>query len=122
MTFLQATTDSSPKEELLSLLSSLETTTTTTAAMERLPCGLECTDSERDQISQIVSILEKEPSNLVVSRPNGRIEAKDLLGDWKLLYTSSRTMIINKSLSGLGRSSSSLATFAGLRQRLTGSK
>jgi hypothetical protein len=70
----------------------------------------------------MVSALEGDPNNLVASRRNGKIESKELLGDWNLLYTSSRTMIINKSLSGLGRSVSSLANFAGLRQTLTGSK
>jgi len=111
---LHATTQS-PKDELLNFLSTLETSI-------RLPCGLECDDSEREQISQMVSALEGDPNNLVASRRNGKIESKELLGDWNLLYTSSRTMIINKSLSGLGRSVSSLANFAGLRQTLTGSK
>jgi len=89
---------------------------------DRLPCGLECTEKEHSQIAQLIAATEAdEVNNLVLSR-RGKIEAKDVLGEWKLLYTSSRTMAINKSLSGLGRSSSELANFAGLRQKLTGSK
>lgn len=109
-------THTDAKEALLSYLSVLNDDET------RLPCGLACTDKERDKISQLISALEREPSNLVMSRTQGKIEAKDLLGEWDLLYTSSRTMVINKSLSGLGRSSSDLARFAGLRQKFTGSK
>jgi len=105
-----------PKENLLSFLSEL------TDNPDRLPCGLECTEKEHSQIAQLIAATEAdEVNNLVLSR-RGKIEAKDVLGEWKLLYTSSRTMAINKSLSGLGRSSSELAIFAGLRQKLTGSK
>jgi len=113
--FLRAT-DTDMKEALLSYLSTINDDEI------RLPCGLDCTDKERDKISQRIAALEQEPSNLVKSRNQGKIEAKDLLGEWELLYTSSRTMVINKSLSGLGRSSSDLAKFAGLRQKFTGSK
>ena len=88
----------------------------------RVPCGLECTNSERDQIATLIADLEQDPRNLVLSRNRGIIEAKEVLGEWELIYTSSRTMAINKSLSGLGRSTSDLARFSGMRQTLTGSK
>jgi hypothetical protein len=104
------------KQELLACLAKLNTDEL------RIPCGLECTDNERDQIAKLIADLEQDPRNLVLSRNRGTIEAKELLGEWELLYTSSRTMAINKSLSGLGRSTSDLARFSGLRQELTGSK
>ena len=46
---------------------------------------------------------------------------KYILGTWELTYTSSRTMIINRSLSGLGRSTSDLAKNLGLKMTLSGS-
>jgi hypothetical protein len=100
--------------ELLSFLSDIQND------KDRLPCGLDCTDKERAVITRIVSGLEGE-LNLVKSK-NGKIEVADLIGDWDLLYTNSHAMIINKSLSGLGRSSSSMANFGSLTQKFTGSK
>lgn len=109
-----ATTD--VKQVLLSYLAKLNSDEL------RVPCGLECTNSERDYIATLIADLEQDTRNLVLSRNRGTIEAKEVLGEWELLYTSSRTMAINKSLSGLGRSTSDLARFSGLRQTLTGSK
>jgi len=87
----------------------------------KLPCGIDCTDKEREIIAKMVSDLEGVSNNLVLKN-NGKIAATDLIGDWDLLYTNSKAMIINKSLSGLVGSPSQQAEFSGVRQRLTGSK
>jgi hypothetical protein len=100
------------QEELLSLLSDIQ------SVPNKLPCGMDCTDKEREIIAKIVSDLEAEPNNLVLKN-NGKIATTDLIGDWDLLYTNSKGIIMNKSLSGL---SSEKAKFSGVRQRLTGSK
>ena len=88
----------------------------------KLPCGMECTDAERDVISQLVRDLCGAPNNRVVAT-NGNIVAKDLLGEWDLLYTSSNAMILNKSISGLtGTPGVKTVNFSGVRQKFTGSK
>jgi ABC-type transporter Mla MlaB component len=84
-------------------------------------CGFECTDKEREQIHAMIMDLELDHANLAQLN-NGKIDAKRFLGNWEMLYTTSRTMIINKSLSGLGRSTSTLAPFVKLVHRMTGSK
>ena len=86
-----------------------------------LPCGLDCKDSTREEISELITQLRQSDANLVKTN-GGVVEVKSLLGSWSLLYTSSLTMIINKSLSGLGRSTSDTANFSGLTQTLSGSK
>jgi hypothetical protein len=60
-----------------------------------------------------------EPKNAV---NDGKINAAMVIGEWELLCTSSTAMIINKSLSGLGRSTSDMAQFSRLVQKLAGSK
>jgi len=92
-----------------------------TVDKEKLPCGMECTDNEREIILKMVSELKEASNNLVVAK-NGNIEAKDLIGDWDLLYTSSKAMILNKSISGLMGTLSQKVEFSGVRQKLTGSK
>lgn len=99
---------------------------------ERRPWGLDCSDKERDQILENVQALldmdnNSNSNNLIAggNASNNRIwSAKDLtqhiLGTWDLKYTNSRTMIINKSLSGLGRSTSDLAFNLGLQMIMTG--
>jgi len=107
---------------------------------ERRPWGLDCSDKERDRILENVQALldmdidtdddsntNNNSNNLVAggNANNNRIwSAKDLtqhiLGTWDLKYTNSRTMIINKSLSGLGRSTSDLAFNLGLQMILSG--
>lgn len=108
-------TEISSKEQLLSYLSQVN------VDANRLPCGLQCTDQERAQVSLLVADCCSNSLNRVVSHA-GKIAAGDVLGQWELLYTSSRTFGINKSLSGLGRSLSENAKFQSLRQKLTGSK
>jgi hypothetical protein len=102
------------KENLLQVLSDLD-------SKHELPCGLGCTDKERVIVSNMIDDLCADPSNILVQK-NGKIDVKDVLGEWDLLYTSSRTMVINKSLSGMGRSSSDSAHMATLRKTFTGSK
>jgi hypothetical protein len=102
------------QDELLSFLSGIHSVLDD----NKLPCGMDCTDKEREIIAKLVSDLEAEPNNLVLKQ-NGKIATKDLIGDWDLLYTNSKGVILNKSLSGLA---SSKATFSSVRQRLTGSK
>ncbi len=95
---------------------------------KRRPWGLDCTDKERNNISELINLVtEDENSNILAGRSNNNglpMSAKDLvkylLGTWDLKYTSSRTMIINKSLSGLGRSTSEMARNLGLQMKLSG--
>jgi hypothetical protein len=86
---------------------------------DRLPCGLDCTEKERLQVSNMVNHLLEESSS---SNKANNVKAADIVGEWNLLYTSSRTMMINKSLSGLGRSESDMAKVASIRQKLSGTK
>ena len=88
----------------------------------RLACGLDATEKEQELVASVIAEVEQDAANNLVTIQNGKIEYKDLFGDWKLMYTSSRTMIINKSLSGLGRSSSDKAQFMSLVLKLGGSK
>ena len=103
-------------EELLSAISAIDDEPLTV-----LPCGLDCKDSTREEISELITQLRQSDANLV-KKNGGVVEVKSLLGTWSLLYTSSLTMIINKSLSGLGRSTSDTANFSGLTQTLSGTK
>ena len=87
---------------------------------ERLPCGLEAEEREESLVQNIVSALEKEPSNFI-QKTQGDIVPDDLAGDWKLLYSSSSAMRFNKGLSGLGGSFPN-GKFGGLKQTLKFSK
>jgi hypothetical protein len=97
---------------------------------KRRPWGLDYSDKERKVVSKLIEglLAENSNSNILGGSSNNKgplMSAKDLtkyvLGTWDLKYTSSRTMIINKSLSGLGRSTSELARNLGLRMTLSGS-
>ena len=95
---------------------------------KRRPWGLDCTDKERNNISELIDLVTTDENlNILAGRSNKKglpMVAKDLvkylLGTWDLKYTSSRTMIINKSLSGLGRSTSEMAQNLGLQMKLSG--
>jgi hypothetical protein len=91
---------------------------------DRLPCGLACTDKERQHVSNMVNdlLLLQNDNNDSSNNMANNVKVNDVLGEWNLLYTSSRTMIINKSLSGLGRSESDKAKVKCIRQKLSGSK
>lgn len=107
----------SNEERLYSLLSYLDTYNG-----DRLPCGLDCTEKEQKVVAAVLADLEKDDASNLLPSKKGKIVFDDLYGDWDLLYTSSRTMLINKSLSGLGRSSSTMANFSGLIQKFGGNK
>jgi hypothetical protein len=123
-----------PKEDLVSYVEEfqkrqLDSDDGTVNVGERRPWGLDCTDRERKEISVLIERLlaENDSSNILGTRNNNKglpMTAKDLtkyiLGTWDLKYTSSRTMIINKSLSGLGRSTSDMARNLGLQMTLSG--
>ena len=85
-----------------------------------LPCGLECLESEKERVLDMVAELEQQPSNLVISR-SGDIQAEDLTGDWDLIFTTSSTMKFNQGLSGLGGSFPN-GRFGGVVQKLQASK
>lgn len=96
---------------------------------ERRPWGLDCSDRERKNLSVLIeNLLVGKNSNILGGNRSSNspvMSAKDLtkhiIGTWDLRYTSSRTMIINKSLSGLGRSTSDMARNLGLQMTLSGS-
>ena len=100
------------KNQLLETISSFEDDD------EKMPCGLESTENEVQEVLNIVAQLETQSSNLVISS-GGDLIPTDVSGDWELLYTTSSTMKFNKGLSGLvppnGR-------FGGLKQTLKASK
>lgn len=85
---------------------------------ERMPCGLESTESEVEQILNIVAELESLSSNIVLSS-GGDVIPSDVAGDWDLVYTTSSTMKFNKGLSGLVPPN---GKFGGLKQKLKASK
>lgn len=96
---------------------------------ETLPCGLECTDEEKELVKDIISDLimledSREPSESrnLVRVGSGKVQVPDILGTWDLMYTSSRIMTSNKSLSGLGYTSSDMSQFDSLSQKITGNQ
>jgi hypothetical protein len=88
----------------------------------RLFCGLDATEKEQVLVASVIGQVEQDANLNKVVLQNGKIAFQELVGDWKLLYTSSRAMIINKSLSGLGRSASEYSQFISLVQKLGGNK
>jgi len=104
----------SRKAELFTQLAKLEIDDTL------LSCGLEATEKEQANILEIVTALEAEPINTVLTKA-GDIVPIDLVGSWDLLYTSSGMMSYNRGLSGLGGSFPQ-GRFGGLRQNLLATK
>ena len=88
----------------------------------REACGLDSNEKEQVLVSQVVGEVEADAEQNLVTKQNGKITFEQLKGDWQLMFTNSRTVIINKSLSGLGRSESEKAKFLSLVQKLGGSK
>ena len=116
-------TTTDPKTDLLSYLEAMQNLEN--EAGRRQPWGLDFTDKERTTVFEKIDALcvEGDGSNLL--RVGNIINSdkeltKHVLGAWDLKYTSSRTMLINKSLSGLGRSTSDLVENKGLRMDLRG--
>jgi hypothetical protein len=90
-----------------------------TTGIGDLPCGMGFKDAERNAITDLVEDLVTADSNRIAT-----IQAKDMLGAWELLYTSSKAMVLNKSLSGLSASGveGDEIRFSAVRQTFTGSK
>jgi hypothetical protein len=88
----------------------------------RTPCGLDANEKEQELVASVIAEVEQDKEHNLVAQQNGKITFDNLKGDWKLLFTSSRTMIINKSLSGLGRSESEYSKLVSLVQKLGGNK
>lgn len=107
-------TTSETKEQLFATVDSLN------ADKERLPCGLESTESEKRYVQELAATLEAERTNSVRQK-QGAIEMADLIGQWELLYSSSSAMSYNKGLSGLGGSFPN-GSFGGLKMKLQASK
>jgi len=104
------------KEKLLSILAEVRSNDNISARV------FDYTDEERDVIHHLIGLMEMNgPSEAVLSK-RGKIDESNLMGEWDLRYTSSHAMLINRSLSGLGRSTSTKAQFQGLRKRLGGTK
>jgi hypothetical protein len=101
------------KQELLDALDDLNDP-------DLLPCGLDSNEFEQKEILNLVSDLEKEPSNMIRAS-GGEFDVKELDGSWDLLYSSSSAMRFNKGLSGLGGSFPN-GRFGGLRQVLKSTK
>ena len=126
----ESVTTSDTKSDLLSYLEELQNLDCEKMNREvyvgkRQPWGLDFTDKERTTVFEKIDALcvEGDSSNLlrVGSIINSEKElTRHVLGAWDLKYTSSRTMLINKSLSGLGRSTSDLVENKGLRMNLKG--
>jgi len=104
----------SAKANLMSLLSVISSDD------ERLPCGLECSEKEQEQVLNTVNVLESQKFNIMKAN-EGNIQASDVAGNWELLYSSSSAMKFNKGLSGLGGSLPN-GRFGGLIQKLELSK
>jgi hypothetical protein len=100
------------KEDLLSFLEIIQDTD------DAEPCGLSADESDQEQVLNIVSILEKQSTNIIKQKD---IVLSDLAGNWELLYTSSAGMKFNKGLSGIGGSFPN-GRFGGLNQKLTFTK
>lgn len=87
---------------------------------ERLPCGIEGTEKEKQLLMEIVSDLEVESNNFVQQK-QGAIEMTDIAGEWDLLYSTSSAFQYNKGLTGLGGSFPN-GRFDSLKQILSATK
>ena len=85
---------------------------------DTLPCGLECSDSDRAKAAALIAHLIDDDQQNMVHANNGRLDIKDVLGDWVLLYTNSRTFSIVKSLNELEHISLKGSKFGGLTMKL----
>lgn len=102
------------RSDLLALISRIN------SDEEKLPCGLECTEQEQQQVLDLVSAMEAGSSNAAKEK-GGNIIPSDVAGNWELLFSSSSAMKFNKGLSGLGGSFPN-GSFGGLVQKLQSSK
>ena len=129
------------------LMSKLNKMTMNAKNNKQLTCGFDCDDEQRKEIKDLIvdlsSIIPVSSSsnnhdmddipNLVTNNNNTnknnkntnkkkKLTTMQAMGEWKLLYTCSHAMLINRSLSGLGRSTSAKAQFLGLRKKMAGSR
>jgi hypothetical protein len=84
------------KQYLVSLLSAINSN------KDRLPCGLETTATENEEIVKAVIALENDPVNRIITSRE-MVTAEELAGTWELLYTSSSSMVFNQGLTGVGK-------------------
>eukprot|EP00550_Attheya_septentrionalis_P000751 CAMPEP_0198288210 /NCGR_PEP_ID=MMETSP1449-20131203/6798_1 /TAXON_ID=420275 /ORGANISM="Attheya septentrionalis, Strain CCMP2084" /LENGTH=582 /DNA_ID=CAMNT_0043986323 /DNA_START=238 /DNA_END=1986 /DNA_ORIENTATION=- len=84
------------KQYLVSLLSAIN------SDEDRLPIGLETTDTENEEVVKAVVALETAPTNKIITS-RGTIKAEELAGTWELLYQSSSSMVFNQGLTGVGK-------------------
>lgn len=84
------------------------------------PCGFGASDSDQEQLLNILKVLEQQPTNMILQK-DGNIELADLTGKWEMIYTSSSGMKFNNGLSGIGRSVPN-GRFGGLTQELVATK
>jgi hypothetical protein len=87
----------------------------------RLVCGLEANEREETIVQNIVKTLERNERFNKIQTSKGNLEPSDLIGAWKLLYSSSSAMKFHKGLSGLGGSIPN-GKFQGLTQTMKYSK
>lgn len=106
------------KEELLELLDDIAKAS---AEDGRQMCGLDSSELEQERVLEVVSELERELYNRVVSYESGGVGAskEELVGIWELIYSSSSTMKYNEGLSGLA---GGLTRFGGVQQTLMATK
>ena len=106
------------KEELLELLDDIAKAS---AEDGKLMCGLDSSELEQERVLEVVSELERELYNRVVSYESGGVGAskEELVGTWELIYSSSSTMKYNEGLSGLA---GGLTRFGGVLQTLMATK
>lgn len=110
--------DEKQEDRLLDLLSFIDKR----IEGRNMACGLEATEKEQDLVKNVAKEVEDDEKHNLVLQKQGKITFSDLEGDWTLMYTNSRTIGINKSLSGLGRSQSEHSNLLGLVQKLGGTK
>lgn len=108
----EAASSSDAKLALLEFLDDLNDDTS------RLTCGLEAEERDEKIVQNIVLALEGDGVANVIRKKKGEIGPDDLIGDWRLLYSSSAAMKFNKGLSGIGGSMPN-GKFAGLTQSLS---
>ena len=83
-------------------------------------CGFGATESDQEQVLNILQVLEQQPNNLLLQK-EGNIEREDLAGMWEMVYTSSSAMKFNQGLSGIGGSFPN-GKFGGVKQELKATK
>jgi hypothetical protein len=112
---------SDEKELKVELLELLDDITKASAEDGRLMCGLDSSELEQERVLEVVSELERESYNRVVSYESGGVGAskEELVGTWELIYSSSSTMKYNEGLSGLA---GGLTRFGGVQQTLMATK